>query len=186
MSNYIETSQGIKFNFLDPSPDEINIKDIAFALANQCRFNGHVPFFSVAEHSVAVAARLPPRLQLAGLLHDAAEAYLSDIPSPIKQHLPDYQALEKKVQDAIYKKFSVVLSEDEVKLVKEADKDATSTEAHYLLPSKGKDWLSVFFKPRKEYQPRLLPPPEAVQMFLYWFAELTNTTLEQQMVIVNA
>ena len=184
-SNYIETQEGIKFDFLSPKPDQVNIKDIAYALANQCRFNGHVPFFSVAEHSVAVAARLPPKLQLAGLLHDAAEAYLSDIPSPIKKFLPDYCAMEDAVQKVINEKFGLSLSEDDIAEVKAADKDATSTEAYYLLRSKGRDWLPVLFTPNKKYRPRLVPPPEAVQMFLHWYHELTNSTLESQLVIVG-
>lgn len=182
---YIETVSGKKFTFLQPKQDQIDIKDIAYALANQCRFNGHVPFFSVAEHSVAVAARLPPHLQMAGLLHDAAEAYLSDIPSPIKQYLPDYQHMETVVQNVIYDKFEIVLSSEDSKEVKAADKDATATEAHYLLKSKGKDWNSVLFTPNNQYQPRLMPPPEAVQLFLHWFHELNGSSLESQLIVVN-
>lgn len=181
---YIETSEGVKFEFLNPRPEQVNIKDIAYALSNQARWNGHVPFFSVAEHSVAVAARLPPSLQLAGLLHDGAEAYLSDIPSPIKRFLPDYQAMEEKVQAVVNAKFQIALSPEDVALVKEADKDATATEAYYLLRSKGRDWNSVFFKPNKDYKPRLMPPPEAVQLFLHWFHSLTGTVLESQLVVV--
>lgn len=188
MSNpWIETVSGKKFYFLNPKQDDVDIKDIAYALANQCRFNGHVPFFSVAEHSVAVAARLPSRLQLAGLLHDAAEAYLSDIPSPIKQYLPDYQAMEELVQGVINAKFKIGLSPEDAKMVKDADKDATATEAYYLLESKGKEWSSVLFKPNKKYKPRLAPPPEAVQMFLHWFSELTapQHSLARQMGLVE-
>lgn len=186
MEPYIETVSGIKFHFLNPTEGEIDVKDIAFSLANQCRFNGHVSFFSVAEHSVAVAARLPPKLQLAGLLHDAAEAYLSDIPSPIKQWLPDYQAMENKVQAVIYDKFKIVLSADDAKAIKTADKDATATEAHYLLKSKGAGWNPILFSPNKRYQPRLLAPPEAVQMFLHWFHELNGSLLESQLIIAHA
>lgn len=180
---YIETASGKKFHFLNPKAEDVDIKDIAYALANQCRFNGHVPFFSVAEHSVAVAARLPPALQLAGLLHDAAEAYLSDIPSPIKQFLPDYCAMEATVQTAIYSKFNVALTAEEAAMVKNADTDATRTEAHFLLESKGKDWLPVFFKAKEQWRPRLLSPPEAVQMFLHWYYELVEpeNSLARQM-----
>lgn len=169
----IETSSGIFFNFLNPTEDMVVIEDIAYSLANQSRFNGHVPFFSVGEHSVAVAARLPPHLQLAGLLHDASEAYLSDIPGPIKQHLPDYCAMEETVQGVIYAKFGISLSEAERYEIKQADKDATSTEAYHLLPSKGKDWSSVLFTPQVQFQPRLLPPPAAYKLFIHWYKELT-------------
>lgn len=171
---FIETRFGTKFPFLNPSVDDIDVKDIAFSLANQCRFNGHVPFFSVAEHSVAVAARLPPHLQLAGLLHDAAEAYLSDIPSPIKAYLPDYQAMEDKVQKVIYEKFNIALSDTDIAELKQADKDATHTEAYYLLESQGSSWIPVLFAPQERFAPRCLPPTEAVRMFLHWHSELTK------------
>lgn len=178
---FIETRFGTKFPFLNPSVDDIDVKDIAFSLANQCRFNGHVPFFSVAEHSVAVAARLPPHLQLAGLLHDAAEAYLSDIPSPIKAYLPDYQEMEERVQKVIYAAFNVVLSDADKTEIKYADKDATHTEAFYLLESQGESWTPVLFQPQEAFAPRCLPPPEAVRMFLHWHKELTTPkpTFEQ-------
>lgn len=179
----IETANGIHFNFLEPKVDDVDIKDVAFALANQCRFNGHVPFMSVAEHSVSVAARLSPSLQLAGLLHDAAEAYLSDIPSPIKQYLPDYLAMEEKIQKVIYDAFHVHLTEQDIHAVKQADKDATSTEAFHLLPSQGKDWSSVLFTPQEQYRPRLLPPPAAYKLFMHWFSELTSS-VESKLVVV--
>lgn len=175
---FIETRFGTKFPFLNPSVEDIDVKDIAFSLANQCRFNGHVPFFSVAEHSVAVAARLPPRLQMAGLLHDAAEAYLSDIPSPIKAYLPDYQAMEDRVQKVIYEKFAITLSKEEKEEIKHADKEATHTEAFYLLESQGSSWLPVLFTPNEALAPRCLPPPEAVRMFLHWHNELTKPIIQ--------
>lgn len=183
--NYIQTYTGTKFEFLSPKADQINIKDIAFALANQCRFNGHVPFLSVAEHSVAVAARLPPRLQMAGLLHDAAEAYLSDIPSPIKAYLPDYKALEHGVQEAINSAFQIVLSDEDIKDIKQADLDATYTEAHYLLQDQGKDWVPILFSPDVRFEPRCIPPPEAVKMFMHWFSELNGSTLADQLLVVQ-
>lgn len=182
---YITTQQGNKFHFLAPQQDEIAIKDIAFALSNTCRFNGHVPFFSVAEHSVAVAARVPPRLQLAALLHDASEAYLADIPSPIKQYLPDYQALEAVVQAAIYDKYKVSLSDADKKELKQADLDATYTEAFCLLEDRGRDWVPVLFSPSEQFQPRCIPPPEAFKMFMFWFSELTNTTVENEIIVVG-
>lgn len=180
---WIETALGKKFYFLSPKEDDIDIKDIAFSLANQCRFNGHVPFFSVAEHSVAVAARLPPELQLAGLLHDAAEAYLSDIPSPIKQWLPDYQKMEERVQEVIDRKFGTEYSP----VVKAADMNATATEAYYLLKSKGKDWSSYLFQPNPKWEPRCLNPLDSYKLFMTWFSDLTNVRSsdgEKSLVIV--
>lgn len=179
----IECQSGTHFPFLQPTAESVVDTDIAYALANTCRFNGHVPFYSVAEHSVAVAVRLPPHLQLAGLLHDAAEAYLSDIPSPIKQYLPDYCAMEDKIQAVIYEKYSINLTSAEISEIKAADKDATATEAFHLLPSKGAGWTSVLFTPQAQYAPRLLPPPAAYKLFMHWFSSLTES-LESKLTLV--
>ncbi|MEM4379972.1 MAG: hypothetical protein QXL01_04720, partial [Thermoplasmatales archaeon] len=84
MEPWIETYSGKKFDYLAQS--ELDIEDIAHALSNLCRFNGHTRvFYSVAEHSVNVSSMVPPELKIAALLHDAAEAYIGDVPSPLKQ-----------------------------------------------------------------------------------------------------
>lgn len=165
MLNYIETVNGNKVHFLEPHPDELDIKDIAFSLSNLCRFNGHVPFFSVAEHCISVASRLPHRKQLAGLLHDASEAYLADIASPVKACLPDYKQLEDNLLNAIAKKFGVEFDDE----VKQADLDATYTEAYFLLKSKGASWRPVVWQPDHRYEPVCLPPREAYARFLSIF-----------------
>lgn len=182
--NWIETRTGKRVSVQNPQPDQFDIKDIAYALSNTCRFNGHsAGFYSVAEHSVAVAVRLPANLRLAGLLHDATEAYLGDIPSPIKQFLPDYVALESKFESAIAEKFataerSVVprCTAEEYKLIKEADIDALFTEAHYLIESQGKDWSyfqgPVQRKVRHDLRPMCLPPQEAFKLFLSFYYDL--------------
>jgi uncharacterized protein len=98
----IRTYTGRYINVFDPQPDCISIIDIAHALSHQCRFGGHVPYFySVAQHSMAVAACCSVKNKLAGLLHDATEAYLCDIPKPIKRHLPDYKKVEELLMRAI-------------------------------------------------------------------------------------
>ena len=83
--SWIQTFTGRKVDPLDMGPGDINIHDIAHALSLKCRFVGHVrTFYSVAQHSVLVARNVPSSMALWGLLHDAAEAYLPDIASPIK------------------------------------------------------------------------------------------------------
>ena len=114
IESHVETRKGLKVDIQNPQPDQFDIEDIAYALSNTCRFNGHCSgFLSVAEHSVLVAQRLPKQLQLAGLLHDATEAYLGDIPSPIKQFLADYKAIEKRFEEAIIRKFDLELTEND-------------------------------------------------------------------------
>jgi 5'-deoxynucleotidase YfbR-like HD superfamily hydrolase len=103
----ILTKTGRMVNMHDLKPEDVDIEDVAHALAMTARYGGHTLwFYSVAEHSVRVSELLEAwgcsrEVQLMGLLHDAAEAYLVDMPSPIKKHLPDYQKLEHAVDRVI-------------------------------------------------------------------------------------
>lgn len=106
---WIQTFTGNIFHPLDPRPDEVHIEDIAHALSLLCRWQGHCQtFYSVAQHSVLVSGALPAKYQLWGLLHDAAEAYLNDIASPIKRHMPVFVEIENKVLRAVAEKFSLI------------------------------------------------------------------------------
>ncbi|MFG1319866.1 hypothetical protein [Xanthobacter autotrophicus] len=89
------TASGRTWRLLDPSPADVDFRDIAAHLAKACRFAGacHVPY-SVAQHSVVVADQLPPTLRLYGLLHDAHEAYIGDIPAPMKAALAVHNGRE--------------------------------------------------------------------------------------------
>ena len=104
MDSWIHTFTGRKFDPLHPDPGQVVIEDIAHALALKCRFTGHTrTFYSVAEHSVRVAALLGfwghnPQTQLQGLLHDASEAYLPDISATIK-HLVSISGTAFAVQE---------------------------------------------------------------------------------------
>lgn len=111
MSSYITTSSKIHFTPVSPDPEQIVIRDIAHALSLMTRANGHFPeFYSVGQHCIhcyeeAVARKYSPFLCKACLLHDASEAYLADITRPVKQFLPGYLEIEKRLQDTIYEKF---------------------------------------------------------------------------------
>ena len=174
---HIETRKGNKVDVRNPQPEQFDIEDIAYALSNTCRFNGHCSgFYSVAEHSVVVAQRLPPNLRLAGLLHDATEAYLGDIPSPIKQFLPDYKAIEDRFEEAVIRAFDLELDANAWQQVKQADLDALYTEAHFLIPSQGKDW-AYFQGPQKfkvnyDLKPVCLPPVYAYKLFMGMYYDL--------------
>ena len=177
---FIETYTGKKFYFTDPEPDMIDIRDIAHSLSLQCRFMGHAEtFYSVAEHSVAVSCIVDKENALAALLHDAAEAYLSDIPQPIKKLLPQYIELEEQVSQAIYSKFFLNVSPESWKDVKDADNTQLKTEAKYLLSSQGKDWIGDYpTKGRKGKVPNCLAPIHAEALFLRSFEEITGTKIE--------
>ena len=100
MKDYITTFTKIHFNPLEPNAEDICIQDIAHALSMMTRANGHFPeFYSIAQHSIhcaqeAVARNFTNRTVLACLLHDASEAYLSDITRPVKRRMLKYKQYE--------------------------------------------------------------------------------------------
>jgi len=108
MKPEIVTVSGNRINFLTPDPEMVSIIDIAYGLSNICRFAGHTrQYYSVAQHSVNVSLLIRPDLALEGLLHDAAEAYIGDVSSPLKQLLPEYREIEARVECAIREKFGI-------------------------------------------------------------------------------
>lgn len=88
---WIQTYTGRAFYPLAPVAADVCIHDIGHALAMKCRWNGHCrKFYSVAEHSVRLSRLVSPRWAFEALMHDAAEAYLPDVPRPIKAHIGTY------------------------------------------------------------------------------------------------
>lgn len=105
---WIQTYTGKAFYPLDPKIEDVDILDIAHALSNICRFTGHVNrYYSVAEHCVCVSDSVSSELALQGLLHDASEAYLTDVARPIKPHLTNYQTYEDNLLRVIFSKFNL-------------------------------------------------------------------------------
>ena len=140
---HITTFMGEDFTPIAPNADQIHIEDIAHALSLMCRANGHFTrFYSVAQHSIncakeAEARGLSSRIQKACLLHDASEAYLSDITRPVKAHLTEYRVIEKRLQDMIYEKLlGSVLTEDEAAQVEQIDSDMLICEFNALMKKK--------------------------------------------------
>lgn len=109
-SRYFRTYTGRCVHPLAPHPDEIAIEDIARSLSQQCRFLGHTDsFYSVAQHSVLVSELVPREFALWGLLHDASEAYLCDLPAPIKREpeMEVYRIAENRLTAAVALKFGM-------------------------------------------------------------------------------
>jgi hypothetical protein len=106
--DWMQVHSGKQFWPMDPRAEEIDIGDIAHALSMICRFGGHCKkFYTVAEHSVLISYAVPEEFALYGLLHDAAEAYMLDLPAPIKRFVPDYKFYENVLQHFIFQKFGL-------------------------------------------------------------------------------
>lgn len=101
--SWIQTYTGKKFDVLNPRAEDVCWLDIAHSLSQQCRFNGHTKlFYSVAEHCVLASLHVPERFALHALLHDAAEAYIGDMPKPVKDLFPEFSRLEGKILEAVF------------------------------------------------------------------------------------
>lgn len=171
MTGHIATYTGIAIEPLNPDWALISIEDIAHALSNSCRFTGHVrDFYSVAQHSVLASLAVSPENALTALLHDASEAYLSDIARPIKLQ-PGfgevYKEAEQRLEQAIAERFG--LEWPWPAEVKWADNMLLRTEQRDLMPDtfrhEGEDYLPTPITP---WLPR-----EAEVRFLARFNELT-------------
>lgn len=170
MESWIQTFTGRTLYPLDPDPDALDIRDIAHALSLHCRFNGHCRvFYSVAEHSIRVSQQFSDDDALWGLLHDASEAYLSDVPKPLKQDLPEFRRAEDRLIRVIAERFSLPWPIPET--VHEADMTLLMTERRDLMGEPVGDW-GIDADPLPE---RIDPlrPSEAERAFLTRFAELT-------------
>lgn len=156
--DWIQTYTGRRFWPMDPRSDEVFIEDIAHSLAMQCRYAGHcLRFYSVAEHSVLMARHLLQAhgrtMAMYGLLHDASEAYLVDVPRPVKPYLLGYSAAEDRVSDAVFTRFR--LNPALPAALKEADNAILANEIENMMPM--------------EWQKRL--PPKLDLQLQYWTPE---------------
>ena len=169
----VSTKSGRRVSLLNPSPSQIVIGDIAHGLAHQCRFNGQTnKFYSVAQHSVLVASILPRELRLAGLLHDASEAYLGDVVQPLKDLLPEYQAIEVKFCEILGERFGVNLLHNDA--IKHADLVVLATERRDLMPMDTADWSSIAGITPMSRTIKPMSPDAATTQFMEMFFTLTN------------
>lgn len=134
---WITTQSGKNFSYDDPR--DFDITDIAQALSNICRFTGHLPrFYSVAQHSVIASQIVPEHLAFEALMHDAHEAYVGDVNSPLKALLQDYKAIETRVEQALRTQFKLPLEMSPA--VKHADMVMLGTERRDFGLDNGVPW----------------------------------------------
>lgn len=181
---YMRTFTGEKFYPSHPDKLNVRIEDIAHALSHMNRYCGHLKYFySVAQHCLIVeeilstdyalelgkmSEKIQKKYRLQALLHDASEAYMPDMPSPIKKILPDFKVLEKKLQAHIFKSFK--LPKIEHSLVKEIDAGIRGSEVHCL-----SDWVEEWTEDKYYYNIIPMDSRLAEDRFLEKYRELTRT-----------
>jgi hypothetical protein len=113
----VGTFSGRRLHPLDPRPEEVTVEDVAHGLGNTCRYGGQCQFYySVGTHSIYVSSELAehgPAMALYGLFHDAAEAYITDVPRPLKRELDGYDRIEEDILEAVWDRLGVSAPTDE-------------------------------------------------------------------------
>lgn len=164
--DWLQTASGRSFWPLDPMVEDVFLSDIAHALSNICRFNGHCrEFYSVAQHSVLVSRNVPFQLKGWGLMHDAAEAYVTDVPRPLKRLLPEFKSMESAVEKIVFEAFKLFGPMNPE--VKRIDMAMLATEAEQIMLEPPTDW----HLPELPLPIRIEPWPPAVakRIFLQEF-----------------
>jgi hypothetical protein len=184
----VETFSGRYVDTKRPDPATIDLEDIAHALGNVCRYGGHSAYhYSVAQHAVYVSIRMERQGYrrpwcLAALHHDDSEAYLSDIPRPMKKLLGRaYEILTDRMDKAIYTavglaQYGVELNDFHDERVKDADNWALFVEAKHLLPSQGINWAGSQLDDwgvRQDGLPSRIITPD------YFLGEITPSTAKK-------
>lgn len=173
VSNSIAVYSGKLFDIANPEHSDFTIVDIAHALANMCRFTGQCnKFYSVAQHSVYVSRLCSPENRLYGLLHDAPEAFIGDVSTPLKRMLPDYKRVESNVHKAVLERFG--LSEQMPEEVKIADLRMLATERLALLntPVDEEKWKFLKDVELAPFPDLPMSPTEANLFFLEEYLKL--------------
>ncbi len=191
--NCIQTYTGRIMNPFKPRQRDVCIEDIAHALANQARFTGHSRvFYSVAEHSLHVSRQMPTRkLKLAALMHDASEAYLADIATPLKRHpsFAYYKVIEDGLMECIFKALKIPHTWHTPK-IKEADRRMCATEAYDLMapfhPQLQERWEELGRPYRTPKYVFGYGSEEAEMLFLREYKRLTNEETKDPDLVAHA
>lgn len=171
--DWMQTYTGKAFWPLDPRIEDLDPRDIAHALSLLCRYGGHVKrFYSVAEHCVLMSRAVAPEHALWALLHDAAEAYVVDVPRPLKLSMPDYRAAEAAIMDVICERFG--LHRHEPKAVKDADNAILNDEREALMAPPPLPWRAIEQVPRLGVTIRCWAPTVAEYEYARRLQELTG------------
>ena len=181
---WIQTYTGKKFSLLDPQPEDICIEDIARALSMTCRFGGHVKkFYSVAEHSLEMVKLVPSPHGLHALLHDAGEAYIGDITSPVKSLINGISRVEDAALDAIESVFELNWQLSGKQQIHYWDMRLLLTERNQLMGPPPEPWYwEQDYKPL-DIELECLAPEVAEERFLAMYKLLTGDGDSQRVLL---
>ena len=181
---YLLTYSGKRFCLQAPDATQIDIKDIAHGLAYQCCHNGQTShFYSLAQHSMLVASQVTAQHRLAALLHEAAAAYFGEMARPLRQLMPDFPALEKKVMAAVGEKFSI--ADFHVGAIRRAHLIALATEERDVHPGTGGTSLLPSAPAPIPRRIDFMSPEEARYQFIERFLEATRKPAAKQQVTAS-
>ncbi len=172
----IRLIDGSYFYFEQPELSTFTVAGIAHSLSMLCRFTGHVKrFYSVAQHSVGVSLLVPQEMALAALLHDACEAFINDIASPLKHSddMEGYRRVEARAEAAVFPKLGVAdyllpMHRD----IKRADLIMLATEQRDLMPPSDDEWGCLDGIEPLPGRIVALYPRKAAALFMRRYAEL--------------
>lgn len=181
-NDFIQTFKGLEMNVFKPKKKNIEIEDIAHALSHICRFAGHTnKFYSVAQHSILCAVMAmgrEPVFMLKVLLHDAAEAYIGDLASPIKTKIKYYKKIDNNLSSVIFRKFGLTISSKDKADIKKIDNVAVQIE-----------WFQYMVKKPLVHQP--LPVfdydiKKSKEMFIYLFKHINSIIKKNENIKTNS
>ena len=170
---WMQTYSGGVFYILEPRAEDVHLVDIAHALSMLCRYSGHTDYFySVGEHSIYMSHRVSPEAAPYALVHDASEAYVQDLISPIKRNVTGYKEIEDRVAAVIVTALGLPTPSEEIlEEVHIADVRMLQTERRDLLKEPMIPYAAREYEPFKETV-HAWPPAIVKREFLARAAEL--------------